>query len=153
MSNENLDVIKLKAACDAAIANPAYQPKKTEWGTLETHCNQAVVEIAGKMGVGLPLVCADELCDLFAQKWELVSPENAVQIALFGGVCVAGRKFTGHGHVAVVYPAQMQFSATYQKAVPVLANVGKENRVMRVSEAFREAEAPDYWAAPREVKP
>ena len=149
MSEKLLDVVRLKAACDKAVTEPAFQPHKTEWGTLETHCNQAVVEIAGEMGIEIPLLLANELCDLFAEKWEKVSPGNAVQIAMLGGIAVAAKKFTDHGHVAIIYPVQMQHSETYCQNVPVVANVGKENRVMRVSEAFKHCDAPDYFAAPR----
>jgi hypothetical protein len=48
-----------------------------------------------------------------------------------------------HGHVAVVYPAPMQRSGSWNKTVPMLANIGKKNGLMRASQAF--PLEPDYF--------
>jgi len=48
-----------------------------------------------------------------------------------------------HGHVSVVYPAPMQRSGSWNKMVPMLANIGKTNGLMRTSQAF--PVEPDYF--------
>jgi len=52
-------------------------------------------------------------------------------------------KRLAHGHVAVVYPAPVQRSGSWNKMVPMLANIGKTNGLMRTSQAF--PVEPDYF--------
>ncbi len=48
-----------------------------------------------------------------------------------------------HGHVASVHPAPIQYSASWDKKVPMVANVGAKNGLMRASQAF--PVEPDYF--------
>ena len=69
---------------------------------------------------------------------------DAFDNAKEGYVVLACLTGTGHGHIAALYPSEeMEFSASWDKAVPMLANVGKENAVMRASKCFKEE--PKYY--------
>ena len=133
----------LKAACDKALANPAYQPNAD--GHHETHCNQAVMEIATELGcVDLLHFCADEQYQIMSGnasgRWTKVQGQRAALHALDGGLAIAAmpsqRIGDAHGHVAVVYPQGMEASGSLGHDVPMLANVGKNVGVMKSSAAF-----------------
>ena len=130
----------LKEACDAALANPAFQPANGV-----THCNQGVIFIAGALGVHeLDGLMADEQYQIMASNasghWKKVSGSDATIHALSGGLAIAGlpsqRLKEAHGHVAIVFPIGMQFSGSLKRDVPLLANIGKTVGVMKSSAAF-----------------
>jgi hypothetical protein len=130
----------LKAACDAALANPAFQPKNGN-----TFCNFAVQSIANALGCHeFDGLMADEIYQTMAAnasgRWTKVSGSDATIHALGGGLAVAGlpsqRLGEAHGHVAVLYPVGMQYSGSLKHDVPVVANVGKTVGAMRSSGAF-----------------
>lgn len=130
----------LKAACDTALANPAFQPKNGN-----TFCNFAVEQIAGALGCHeLDGLMADDIYQLMASnasgRWKKVSGSDATIHALDGGLAIAGlpsqRLNEARGHVAVVAPVGMQFSGSLKHDVPVLANLGKTVGYMKSSAAF-----------------
>src|SRR6185312_11935366 len=140
----------LKAAADAALVNPKFQP-----GKGETHCNQAVQSIAEEMGcTELSYRMADEQYQVMAAnasgRWKKVSGTDATLHALDGGLAIAAlpsqRLGEAHGHVAAVYPIGMQWSGSLGHDVPMVANVGKRVGLMRSSEAFPVADGEaDYF--------
>ena len=140
----------IKELCDAALANPAFQPKKGV-----THCNEAVNSVAVAVGclefVGL---MADEIYQTMVTnasgKWQKVDPSDAAIWSLSNGLAVAGlpsqRIGEDHGHVVVCYPLGQQFSGSFNMDVPMCANVGKTVGVMKVSGAFPVAKGmPDFF--------
>jgi hypothetical protein len=133
----------LKALCDAAVSAPEFQPKDGV-----THCNQAVRSIA--LGMGYTGFAPDELATHMigfmaaSPDWEAVNMEHAAQFAQAGRMVVACMVEQSHGHVAVLYPAPMQQSGSLGYEVPMIANVGKTNGVMRASQAFPVAQFPRW---------
>ena len=151
----------LKAACDAALANPAFQPSEGV-----THCNQSAAFIAQALGcneLGGILADADYLVmgRNASGKWKNVTRFDAAIQALSNGLAFAilpsyrimdGRDaetgkpiWAKHGHIAVVYPLGMQWSGSLQHDVPMLANVGKTVGVMKASAAFPVASGDAYY--------
>ena len=141
----------LKAACDAALADPDFQPA----GGV-THCNQALNYIALAMDCDeLAGICADAQYKVMDEnasgRWTKVVGAIAAIHALGGGLAVAAlpgaRLGEAHGHVAAVYPLGMQASRSLGHDVPLLANVGKTVGVMKSSAAFPVASGEaDYFA-------
>jgi hypothetical protein len=140
----------IKALCDAALANPAFQPKNGV-----THCNEAVNQVASAVGclefVGL---MADEIYQTMVTnasgKWAKLDGSDATIWALSNGLAIAAmpsqRLGEAHGHVAVIYPQGMEGSASLGHDVPLVANVGKTVGVMKSSGAFPVAKGEaDYF--------
>ena len=140
----------IKALCDAALSNPAFQPKNGV-----THCNQAVNQVASAVGclefVGL---MADEIYQTMVTnasgKWAKLGGSDATIWALSNGLAIAAmpsqRLGEAHGHVAVIYPQGMEGSASLGHDVPLVANVGKTVGVMKSSGAFPVAKGEaDYF--------
>lgn len=142
----------LKDACLHVVQAKDYSPRDvTGDGKPETFCNMAVQYVAERMGcgafIGGPL--ANRMHDLMEMSGEFtqVSGDDAAALAQKGCLVIASRKGERHGHVAVVFPAGPQFSASLEKNVPVVANVGKRNGIMRVSLAFpvEDRQEPFYY--------
>lgn len=134
----------LRQLCEAVLDDDRYQPKNGV-----THCNQAVAQIAYGMGHGgLTGLLANSIITLMGIHWREVDGAEAARLAAQDVLVVAGQKEQPHGHVAVVFPDPMQKSGSWGKDVPMLANVGKINGVMRASQAFKTE--PTYFT-PREV--
>ncbi|MDE2099554.1 MAG: hypothetical protein KGL39_20040 [Patescibacteria group bacterium] len=122
-----------------------------------THCNQAARMAAQQAGCNEfdnPDLLADDMIrimeDNLSGKWAVNDGPRASLQAINGGLAFAGMssKDLGeeHGHIAVIFPGQMEFSGSLNKDVPVIANVGKRNGVMKVSEAFPvDKREPKYW--------
>ena len=140
----------LKAAADAALADPDFQP-----GAGVTHCNQAVMSVAAQLGCEeLAGICADEQYQVMSSnasgRWRKVLGSDASIHALGGGLAIAGlpsqRLGEAHGHVAICYPVGMQYSGSLGRDVPMLANVGRTVGVMKSSAAFPVADGEaDYF--------
>lgn len=72
--------------------------------------------------------------------------EDAVGFAMKGGLCFAAKFFDPHGHVSVVAPVPAAFSPSWNKNIPVLANVGETNGFIPTSQAFPVSQGePDYF--------
>ena len=130
----------LKAACDAARINPKFQPQD---GT--TFCNLNTDAVASALGVvELHGLMADEIYAKMAANvtghWAKVLGSIAAQHAQAGGLAIAamssGMLGESHGHVAPLYPEQMEFSGSLNRYVPMVSNVGATVGVMKSSQAF-----------------
>ncbi len=76
--------------------------------------------------------------------------EIAAAFARSGNLCFAAmsseRLGEEHGHIAAVFPADTEFSPSLKINVPLIANVGAKNGIMKTSEAFPiEKGCPDYF--------
>ena len=92
-----------------------------------------------------------EFMEANPDRWKAVDGEPAASFALAG--CLVFAAMTAedlgeaHAHIAAVYPAQTQFSGSLRKTVPMLANCGKTNGIMRASQAFPVAKGePKYYS-------
>ncbi len=152
----------LKAACDAALSNPAFKPSDGV-----THCNQAAISIANAMGCHeLDGLLADDQYKVIGKNesgcWKSVKPFEATIHALGNQLAVAILPsyriieglddndkpiYAKHGHIAVVYPLGMQWSGRLMHDVPMLANVGRTVGVMKASMAFPVASGDAYYYA------
>lgn len=122
-----------------------------------THCNQAARIAAQAMGCHEfddESLLADDMIKIMdsniSGKWEPVDGLDAAVFATSGGLAFAAMssKDLGedHGHISVIYPGGLDFSPSLNKGVPLVANVGKRNGVMKVSEAFPVGKGePEYW--------
>ncbi len=131
---------KLREACDAAIYNPLFAPA----GGV-THCNQAAQEIANAMGVtDIDGMMANEQAAALAgaPNWRSDTMERAAAHALKGGLAFAVLVDYPHGHITAIYPDPMEQSGSWACEVPIVANVGRENKRCKLSAAFRAEARP-----------
>ena len=135
---------KLKSACDAAVLDPSLAPQGET-----THCSQAASQIARAMGYyQLDGLLADGQIVAMgsAAGWrEETGPDKfqrASDHAQAGGIAFAAAYGLPHGHIAAIYPASLEPSGTWGVEVPIVANVGEHNGVMRLSQAFRLSQRP-----------
>lgn len=129
---------------EALVACPVFQMHDFDGDKVkDTFCNwglQLVAEgwhgcktIRGKS--------ANALCEMFAAgaaEWEKVSAEQAQVLANEGCFVVACKAAAGHGHVAAVAPGAVVDSGKWKGKAPVIANIGKETRMMTANFAFQE---------------
>ena len=140
----------LKDACDQVINDPDLAPEIGPDGrVLKTRCNQGALLVAQAMGCeefntdGEPLM-ADEMIALMERnesgKWSTGTSSEAAIHALSGGLAFAVKTSAEleevHGHICAVYPASQQWRGSWKKDTAMLANVGKQNREEKASEAF-----------------
>ena len=151
-----MTVEELKAACDSVINNPALRPANGK-----THCNAGALETAQAADChefdveeGAEPLIADEMYAIMAAdesgRWEKVDGATATEHALAGGLGYAAlpsaRLHEAHGHIATIYPTEMQMSGSLGKEVPVVANVGVTDAEEKESLAFPVAYGePDYF--------
>jgi hypothetical protein len=149
MTSDN-DGELLKDACDQVINDPDLAPEIGPDGrVLVTHCNAGALLTAQALAChefdaeGEPLM-ADEMIALMERnesgKWSTgTSSETAIH-ALSGGLAFAAKTSAEleetHGHICTVYPASQQWSNSWKKDTVMVANVGKQNREEKASEAF-----------------
>jgi hypothetical protein len=131
-------VSKLLALQEEAVANPSWQPAGGK-----TFCNRAVAFVAQGMGYFFPATeLADEMIAAMASdpRWTEDSLDRAAAHALKGGLAVAALEENPHGHVCTFAPLPKEISGTWGCQVPMVANVGKTNGIMRISGAFEAAD-------------
>ena len=148
------NIAVLKMLCDAAIAAPEFQPKNGV-----THCNQAVQRIA--LGYGYTGFESGMLANAMiafvggSTDWsDVYDMREASILAQEGNLVIACMPETGHGHVAILYPSPAQFSPSCKCEVPMIANVGKTNGIVRQSQAFPVAlfpKVPVYFVLKEKV--
>ena len=144
---------RLENVCRAVVVDPDFVSRDITGDDIkETFCNRALWEIAAEMG-----------CEVFKKKkmyardiikhcqnsgdWTEVNPEKALEHAKRGNLAICGKRYPTMDHVAAIFPTDMLFSGSWDKYVPVVANVGKRNGIMKVTEAFPVVEGePNYWA-------
>lgn len=144
------DAKALERICRMVANSPQF--KMTEDGT--TFCNMAVRKILE--GVGIDLFFSDELnrvmlanemidyMEASRSKFaKLEDGTDAASEASQGIIVIACEKGSSHGHVSVVCPIGMEQSWSWGKLVPMLANVGKKNGILRASQCFQEE--PTYY--------
>lgn len=140
-----MDRAKLDGLCSTLINAPDLQPKPD--GT--TFCNFAVQRAAEQYGfLGLRGLSANAIAAALPllPAWRQVPGDRAAEHAMAGGLAIAAKQYAGHGHVAVIAARPCEFSGSLGHPVPVIANVGKRNGMMRVSEAFPPSQGePDYY--------
>lgn len=143
----NANIEKLKNVCNAVVTDKKFEAKNGE-----TYCNFAFWEVAAEMGYEefrAKKMTANQIIRHIEESngWRKTEPEVAHAFARNGGLAVAGKKYPKHGHIAAVFPTSaMLFSGSLNKYVPVLANVGRTNGIMKASECFPVSEGePDYW--------
>lgn len=135
------NVARLQQLCTEAVSNPAFVPK---FG--KTFCNFCARYIAEGMGFfGFPAnAMANDMIGFLATRpeWREDSIERAHAHAIRGGLAFLTLTEYPHGHIAAVYPAPMESSGSWGEDVPLLANVGATNGIMRASAVFRADSRP-----------
>lgn len=142
------DLAKLKAACDAAIADPKLQPiaDPNTGAIIETHCNFGAMRIAHALGCDeLQGFMADDQYRIMEQNrsglWYKVGGPMAAGLAQQGQLVFAAMTSVmlgeAHGHIAACYPAPMVLSGSLGRMVPVVCNIGR-----------KDVEEPESWAFP-----
>lgn len=132
----------IRIACHRTLAKGQYEPLSD--GT--TFCNYALHDILTDLG--LPKFCVSEsgdrrlMANEIIEKMERmglskVDASDAHRLSNEGVIVVAGMRMPQHGHVAVVYPfPAMYFSGKWNRSVPCVANIGKDNGVMPCNYSF-----------------
>ena len=134
--------------------------KDAEGKIFKTYCNIALKRVSKAMGCNVFPVesMANEICDIMDNNTLFLksSAKEAWEYANNGSLAIAARKYLPHGHVACVFPTQAMFySGSWGNEVPYVANVGRENRVCPVSQAFpvKEGEPAYYlWQSSTELR-
>lgn len=146
----------LKDACDQVINDKDLQPKINSKGQITvTHCNEGAHIVAQAMGCHeLGGLMADDQHALMIANvsgcWKKVTGQEATIHALSDRLAFAAMSSIQlgetHGHIAAIYPVGMQWSGSLKKDVPMVANIGKENKEEKVSQAFPVSKGePDYF--------
>lgn len=137
---------ELKTVCDSVMARPELKPETVE-GKLVTHCNQGARLIAQACGchefdeLSLNAEAMGKIMEENASgKWIKVVGALAAGHANQGSLAIAFMSAEelkeGHAHIAVVYPAPMQFSGSLNEDVPMVANIGCQDQEEKESQAF-----------------
>ncbi len=136
---------RLRQACDNAIDNPAWRPGQPR--AADTHCNGAAAQIAAEVFDYHEL--EHEMADQQIQHirtnpdWREDTMERFSEHAQKGGLCFATLEEYPHGHIAAGYPDPMEQSDTWGgELVPIIANVGHQNKRCKLSGGFLEAQRP-----------
>ncbi len=118
------------------VLSPDLQP-----GEGVTYCNIAL-QRTGKFynypyfdGLVADEIATKAIADQFPVL-EKITGDVATDYAMKGGFCFAAHVYPDHGHVAVISPQPMAFSPSWNKRVPVVANVGFDNAFLPASQAF-----------------
>lgn len=148
MTAKELDELCMELVTDPDLKQRDYDGD----GDLDTFCNRAVMRACRRYGERrLDGKRANQMVSLLTvglSGWARASAEQAIAHAAAGGLAIAGKHYPSVGHVAVVAPRPGQFSPSWGKVVPVLANVGtaRAHGLRRASEAFPVSLGePDYW--------
>jgi hypothetical protein len=135
-----VNVERLRAACLRVVAEHDLLPVKSV-----THCSEAAAKIAQAMDCGaLYGLTANEQLHRLASLpgCREDSLERAHAHAMRGGLAFACLEEYPHGHIATFYPGPLEYSTSWACLVPLIANVGERNGVMRISGAFKAADRP-----------
>lgn len=141
-----MDPVELRKLLTDLVKDPSLTMRPD--GT--TFCNFGVQRVVKAFGLDFDGLMANDIYDRLAESvgkdWLKVAGQQASDRAQRGGLAIAAKKYAVHGHVAVLFPAPMTVSESLGREVPQIANVGKKNAVMRVTEAFPVKEGePDYF--------
>ena len=127
----------LKASCDQAVADPELAPRGGK-----TYCNVAARRIAAAMGFQMQIMLANDMIKHLSEHpdWKEASLDVAAAHGLAGRLAFVSLSEEPHGHIAAIYPAPSAESGSWGQKVPIIANVGKANGIMRLSGAFKAAD-------------
>lgn len=145
-----MDPKSLREFLDALVKSPDLQPRDGL-----TFCNigaKRTLEYFGGKDFYVPNIVADTMYSLLSSnlsgKWSRIDPEFASEQANEGKLVFAALPSWvltgGHGHIAPLFPAPMEYSESLKMKVCMISNVGKVNAVMRTSQAF-----PPRWGNPQ----
>lgn len=151
-----IDPEKLKSFLDALVKDTSL--KQLADGT--TFCNVGVSRVCGLFEYGgLSLLIKGKPQPMMARQmitaiceknsgWLVCEGKQAADYALRGGFAISFMSMAPepHDHVAVVYPAAMQASGSLGKFVPMVANIGKKNEIMKSSGAYPVAKGEAKYA-------
>lgn len=145
-SEDRMDKIhKLRQACECAVYNPAWMPGQPN--PSDTHCNgnAAEVAVATEDYHALDgLLAASQIETLEADPdWRQDNMARASAHAQKGGLAYATVMEHPHAHIAPLTPDPMQRSDTWGEDVCMIANVGHENKLCRLSGGFRLEHRPN----------
>lgn len=134
-------VTKLVAVLQKIVNDPQYKMKPD--GT--TFCNYAVADTGIALGIHTLTrqQTANMMYKYLSSSSRKLTDGLAVELAKEGCWVVAAQKNEGHGHINTIYPADMGFSGSWNKKVPMCANVGHKNGIMKISQAF--FTEPEYF--------
>lgn len=147
-----LDTMKLISFQGAVMDAPELQPKIVD-GELVTHCNEATRRLCVAFGYNqLPVdkngwskIMMNEMIDQLAAAPEFKkadSMEDGVLWAMEGGLALLLKKYPRHGHGVSIKPEKSMMSGTLSAYagkptfVPMVANVGRENKYELATMAF-----------------
>lgn len=127
---------------DALVLRPEFQPRNNR-----TYCNRASVEVCHFFGVrdfDIENLLADGMVNYLEGNlsgcWSRIDYEFASQQAQEGNLVFAALGSwvlnEDHGHIAACYPSPMQESGSLGHPVPMLANCGRVNGILKSSEVF-----------------
>lgn len=132
---------QLTTLCLEAVNNPAWEPANGR-----TYCNRATNFIAQGMGYFFQFdSLANDMVAHMANgpEWRLEHDLARIPgLAMRGALVIFGLQESPHGHVCVAYPGPAQMSGSWGREVPCVANIGKKNGIMRLSEAFTKDNPP-----------
>lgn len=130
------NIARLRQLCDEAVINPAFSPRDGR-----TFCNFSSRFIAEGMGFfGFPYnTLVNDMVNILqiAPEWREDIIARAHGHAMKGGLAFLALTDEPHGHMVAIYPAAMEPSGTWGMDVPLLANVGASNGIMKTSAVFR----------------
>jgi len=143
-------VERYREFCHMLVADPEMQAETTDAG-LKTKCNYALrkacIELLDYQGFdGMMANAIIRAAKYSPGMWRMSTGEHARKAVIEGGFAFAGKEYPEHGHVALIYPGPMMRSGSWDVDVPLVANVGRRNGVMKVSQAFPVSQGqPDYF--------
>ena len=153
-----MDQESLIKAIKRAIDNPAFRSKPD--GT--TFCNLFCQQILNDLGCHdldglIAREMGEKVLDLIALSgdsmvsWQEVTWQKSIEIAKIGYPVLGWSPclLEEHGHVVIIAPEEPELSKTFGGLVPMCASISRypfENRIQKISEAYRIADKPRYLA-------
>ncbi len=138
-----IDPEKLKKFLDILVKDPALKqkPDGTTFCNVGLHRSARLFEYLGFTNAkGEPIMAREMIAVIkkTGSNWLHCGGKQAADFALRGGFALSFMDFLPdpHDHVATVYPAKMEMSGSLKCEVPMVANIGKKNAVMKSSGAY-----------------
>ena len=134
-------ITKLVNILTQVVNDPALQPKPD--GT--TYCNIAVHKVGKVMGFNkFEGMLANQIAEYCKNMVIRINELNTIiNFSKEGRWILAVYAEHPHGHVASIFPHDSEYSGSWKKDVPFVANVGKHNGIMKASKAF--LKEPEYY--------
>ena len=138
-----IDPEKLKYFLDALVKDKSLKqkPDGTTFCNVGVHRGAQLFKYDGfTTKEGWPLMARSMIEVVKARKtgWLICESKQAVDFVLRGGLGVSFMEFAPdpHDHVALIYPAKMEASGSLGREVPMVANIGKKNAIMKSTGAY-----------------